>query len=343
MAYQIIQLWARSDRYTHGGNSRQYIVVHNTANTATAKQEAQNLHNNSGQSSFQYAVDDTSIYQCVHDYDTAWAVGAWKGATPYIRNNQSISIEVCNPGKIFSDASIDRLHWLVRDLMEYYGIPADHVVRHWDCHSGRKACPAYYAGTGNKAWNELHALITSPYAEPEPPKPPLPDSLKGYSDLDSEAWYVDAVKEAVEKGWMSGYDSAHFGPGDSLTRGQAVCVVANVARAQLANYIEPYEDVDPNPYYLPALCWATDNGIVSGNDGKFRPDDPCTRAEFAAMLYNWQRCPDAPVLDDYEGAPEWVHAALDWAVGSGIMGDGGIRANDPCTRAEAAAMVTNLV
>ena len=150
------RIWCRSDRYTSGGNSRKYIAIHNTANTATAEQEAKNLHNNAGKSSFQYAVDDVDIIQCVHDYDTAWAVGAWAGAVQYIGNNQSISIEVCNPGTEFSDACKRNL----RHLMDYYGIPADHVVRHWDCHSGRKQCPKFYSGSNNAAWNALHSYIT---------------------------------------------------------------------------------------------------------------------------------------------------------------------------------------
>lgn len=154
------RIWCRSDRYTSGGNSRKYIAIHNTANTATAEQEAKNLHDNAGQSSFQYVVDDVDIIQCVHDYDTAWAVGAWAGAVQYIGNNQSISIEVCNPGTEFSDACKRNLRALVRHLMDYYGIPADHVVRHWDCHSGRKQCPKFYSGSNNAAWNALHSYIT---------------------------------------------------------------------------------------------------------------------------------------------------------------------------------------
>lgn len=163
------RIWCRSSRYTAGGNSRKYIVVHNTANTATAVQEANNLKNNNGSSSFQYAVDDVDIVQCVHDYDTAWAVGAWAGAVQYIGNNQSISIEVCNPGTEFSDACKKNLRALVLHLMEYYGIPADHVVRHWDCHSGRKQCPKFYSGANNAAWNELHSYITSASTKPISP------------------------------------------------------------------------------------------------------------------------------------------------------------------------------
>lgn len=152
------RIWARSDRYTHGGNSREWIVVHNTANTASARNEALNLKNNYAESSFHYAIDDAAIIQCVHDYDTAWAVGAWKGATAIIRNGQSISIEVCNPGTEFSKATIENLRKLVLHLMEYYGIPADHVVRHYDCHTGHKACPAWYVDSAR--WKRLHDYIT---------------------------------------------------------------------------------------------------------------------------------------------------------------------------------------
>lgn len=154
------RIWCRPSRYTAGGNTRKYIVVHNTANAASAVNEARNLANNAGQSSFHYAVDDNDIVQCVHDYDSAWAVGAWAGTTAYIRNSESISIEVCNPGTEFSTAEKQNLRALVLHLMEYYNIPASRVVRHWDCHSGRKACPRFYAGAGNAAWIALHAYIT---------------------------------------------------------------------------------------------------------------------------------------------------------------------------------------
>lgn len=161
MGYEIKQMWARRDRYTAGGNSKKYIVVHNTASTASAYAEARNLHNNPGRSSFHYTLDGEDIYQCVHDYDTAWAVGKWSGTVAYIRNNESISIEVCSPGTEFTQAEKDQLRCLVHDLMSAYGIPASRVVRHWDCHSGRKECPKFYAGSNNAAWTKLHAYITS--------------------------------------------------------------------------------------------------------------------------------------------------------------------------------------
>lgn len=156
------RVWARSDRYTPGGNSHKCIVVHNTANTASANNEALNLKNNSGSSSFQYVLDGIEIIQCVHDYDTAWAVGAWAGATPIIANSESISIEVCSPGTEFTSAEVEQLRKLVLHLMEYYSIPAHNVVRHYDCHTGHKLCPAAYCGSSanDARWEKLRSYIT---------------------------------------------------------------------------------------------------------------------------------------------------------------------------------------
>ena len=407
MAYKINQLWAKPSRYTAGGNSRKYIVVHNTANTASAKQEAQNLHNNNGQSSFHYAVDSTSIYQCVHDYDTAWAVGAWKGATAYIRNNQSISIEVCNPGTKFTDAAIDRLHWLVRDLMEYYGIPADHVVRHWDCHSGHKSCPAYYAGANNSAWKSLHALITSPYNDPEPAKKDmsgagiadvpnqaytgkavtpkltsskgatftttyadnvnvgygkavasgtgdwigkveksfkiLPLSLVPFTDVDPTAWYVPVMDTAVMSGWIGGYGNGKIGPYDTTGRGQACCILANYNHFDMDS---PFSDVVASPYYYEAIQACADAGIINGDSKKFRPEDPLTRQEAAAMLYNMAGKPavrgDMVGIKDASDVAEWAKEPVTWCVNNGIIGSTGeVRPNDRCPRCEFVAMLAN--
>ena len=154
------RIWARSDRYTHGGNKRTHIPIHNTANSASAVNEAKNLKNNPGTSSFQYVVDDKDVIQCVHDYDTAWAVGAWAGAKPIVCNNESINVEVCDTGDGFTAAEVENLRKLVLHLMEYYGIPAENVVRHYDCHTGHKNCPASYSGKNDRNWPALHAYIT---------------------------------------------------------------------------------------------------------------------------------------------------------------------------------------
>lgn len=152
---------AHSGNYTPGGNRPKWIIVHFTANTASAKQEATYANNDQHPSSYHAVLDGSgNIYQILDLTDTAWAVGAWPGATQLIGNNESVSIEVCNDGGPFTIDEIADLRWLVRRWMTELGIDADHVVRHFDAHTGRKECPQFYSGFNNKHWETLHDTIT---------------------------------------------------------------------------------------------------------------------------------------------------------------------------------------
>lgn len=150
-------------KYTPGGNSCRYIVVHNTGNTASARNEASFAASSGGldrPSSYHYVLDGSNpVYQLLDDTDTAWAVGAWKGAVQYIGNDESVSIEVCSNGTEFTGAEIAQLTELVGILMKRHNIPAERVVRHWDAHSGHKQCPAWYVPQDR--WNALWSVITS--------------------------------------------------------------------------------------------------------------------------------------------------------------------------------------
>ena len=184
-----------------------------------------------------------------------------------------------------------------------------------------------------------------PGAQPPPEKKPLPDALRQYVDLDSEAWYIGPVEKAVKAGYVRGYDETHFGPSDAATRGQAVCMVANAADAEFEH---PFEDVVASPFYYDAVDWAERNGIINGDMDRFRPNDPCSREEFAAMLFNWkgsdsQKEPEG--FSDWGSVSGWAKPAMAWAVSEGVLsGSGGmLRPTDPCSRAEACAMLVNLL
>jgi N-acetylmuramoyl-L-alanine amidase len=241
----------RIENYRPGGNSDAYIVVHNTGSTATAEQEAKNLANNvqKPSRSFHYVLDGSECYQVVDDTDTAWSVGAWKGCTAYVRNNQSINVEVCSDGAEFTDAEKQQLRELVSMLMQRHNIGAGRVVRHWDCHSGRKDCPAYYAGDGNAAWNELHAYITGDSDEmptytggsstaPEPEQPSgaiaevqswLGCSADGIYGPDTKRHLVRRLQQELNAQFGAGLaDDGYWGP-----KTRAACV--NVRRGASGN------------------------------------------------------------------------------------------------------------
>lgn len=177
---------AHSGNYTPGGNRCRYVVVHHTGNTASANAEARYAASNQHPSSYHYVLDGTgTVYQILDDTDTAWAVGAWSGARQLIGNGESISIEVCSNGTEFTGAEIEELRWLVHLLMERHGIDASHVVRHYDCHTGRKACPAFY--TVQSRWDALRDAITTD--EPDIEELLMDDFIYQVKGGSSQKWF----------------------------------------------------------------------------------------------------------------------------------------------------------
>ena len=157
----------------HGTYNRQtrteavrYIVVHYTGSgTSAPGSAAANCKYFSGgnrNASAHYFIDDGAIceYADPAAYAT-WHCGDGHGRYG-ITNANSVGIEVCRNGnQPYTEAETERLAWLVRQLMERFGVPPERVVRHYD--ASRKACPYYYTPSGSggeSAWRALRNRIT---------------------------------------------------------------------------------------------------------------------------------------------------------------------------------------
>lgn len=87
----------------------------------------------------------------------------------------------------------------------------------------------------------------------------------------------------------------------------------------------------------------TDNGILKGENGLFRPDDYITRAELAAILVRvigYTQMSSAAFAD--VSAEDWFYGDVSRLYAAGIMlgdGDGVMRPNDYITREEAAVLI----
>ena len=156
-----------TDNGSYDYNDPQWIVVHYTAGAdgVTAEANARYYYNNGEriQCGTHYFLGDDGVYQSTPENRGAWTNGN------YDANTHAISIEVaCGSNEpCFTDTERSLLRELVCDLMERYGIDADHVIRHFDVadHFGgstvdpHKSCPRPYID--DDAWAELHAYITS--------------------------------------------------------------------------------------------------------------------------------------------------------------------------------------
>ena len=109
-----------------------------------------------------------------------------------------------------------------------------------------------------------------------------------FVDVSKDAYYYKAVLWAVEKGITTGTTSTTFSPNATLTRGQAVTFLWNMAGKPSMKYLNPFTDVSKDSYYYKAIVWAVDKGITHGTSTKtFSPSSYCTRAQIMTFLYKY--------------------------------------------------------
>lgn len=113
------------------------IVVHNTANDATARNEIAYMTNNNYETSFHYAVDDKEIVQGLPENRNGWHASDGNGKG----NREGIAIEICyskSGGDRFIKAEQNAVDLIVYLLKKYnWGI--DRVTKHQDYTN--KYCP----------------------------------------------------------------------------------------------------------------------------------------------------------------------------------------------------------
>lgn len=152
------------------GRRIEYVIVHYTANghssnPVSALNHCLYFRGGDRQSSADWFICDAGIWQFNPDQNKyyTWAIGGGSSYGP--TNANSVSIECISEGEDFTQKQKDLLRDLVTALMDDYGIPANKVLRHFDCNSIRKSCPRPYTPNGTDPsggkWKELHNYITT--------------------------------------------------------------------------------------------------------------------------------------------------------------------------------------
>ena len=173
-----------------------------------------------------------------------------------------------------------------------------------------------------------------------------------YTDVDTGAWYHEAIDFAIENDLMNGVGDNIFNPDGNLSRAMMVRILWNM-EDQPTNVSGSYSDVVAGAWYEKAVLWATANNIVNGYpDGSFGPDNSITRQEMAAILYRYAQFKeyDMTAEDDLTRFPdgdetaEWAETFVRWAVAEGLLNGGDDGTLDPAgtaTRAEVAQIFMN--
>lgn len=186
-----------------------WIVIHNTANDASANNEVSYMRNNNYEVSFHYAVDDIEVVQGLPLDRNGWHAGDGNGEG----NRLGIGIEICyskSGGSRFDKAEINASQ-LVAKLLKDYGWGIDKVRTH-QSFSG-KYCPHR---TMDKGWQrflnmvqaELNKLNGSSPSNPQP-SGELYRVRKSWADASSQLGAYSVLQNAKDacKGGYSVYDS----------------------------------------------------------------------------------------------------------------------------------------
>ena len=131
----------------------EFIVVHNTANDATAANEVKYMISNNNQVSFHFAVDDKEVVQGLPTDRNAWACGDGANGKG---NRKGIQIEICyskSGGVRFENAEKNAAKFIAQ-LLKERGWGIDKVKKHQDF--SNKYCPHR---TLDKGWASFVNMI----------------------------------------------------------------------------------------------------------------------------------------------------------------------------------------
>ena len=172
-----------------------------------------------------------------------------------------------------------------------------------------------------------------------------------FDDVRSAHWFADAVEYVTENGIMNGTAADTFSPNAPATRAMLVTVLYRLAGSPDADAAHGFADLTRGAWYVDAVAWAAENGIVDGvGASRFAPNVGITREQLAVILYRYaQHCGlDVSAAEDLSGYADaqsvspWAQAAMHWAVSAGLISGRSASALAPqsgATRAEIAQLL----
>lgn len=168
------------------------------------------------------------------------------------------------------------------------------------------------------------------------------ECAKGFSDI-SGSWAKNDIEYMVEQGLINGVSDTRFAPDSNMTRAQMTAILMRILGIE-GKYSGEFSDISPEDWFADGISAAVKNGIVSGDNGLFRPNDPITREEVAKMIslasgFTVEKVVKfADEADISEWAAEFVAAVSENSIMNGYP-DGTFKPKSYLTRAEGTVML----
>ena len=178
-----------------------------------------------------------------------------------------------------------------REALEFTDVPDDYWAKPYiDALSERLVIDGISEGTFAPEEPVTRAQLASAIAQAFP----LGDEKDeiAFSDIEAGYWATDAIDKAVKGGFMSGFPNERFQPNLPVPRAQVLTALVTGLNADtpadIQAILERYDDVAEIPEWATGkMAAATQSNIVVNypNLAALNPNQPTTRAEVAAMIY----------------------------------------------------------
>jgi|GEM_PF-582880 len=168
-------------------------------------------------------------------------------------------------------------------------------------------------------------------------------------------WAENAIKQAAEKGIITGYGDQTVRPNAVVNRQEFVVMLMRALQPKLqATHAAQFTDGEEiSSWAQDAIAVAMEMGIVNGySDGSFRPQAEITRAEMVTLIVKALKLSgstedgDETAFADDDDIPIWAKSSITIAVQHGIVKGKGNNLFDPnatATRAEAITMLLRML
>jgi len=194
----------------------------------------------------------------------------------------------------------------------------------------------------------LPANTPTPLSSPTPVATwtPGPCGMR-FTDLPESHWAYTYVSYLFCRNVVSGYADGSFRPNTGSTRGQFSKMLVLALDWVPYNPLDPtFTDVPPGSTFFSYIESAHLHGVIDGYpDGRFRPNNPLTRAQVAKILVlgkAWTLVtPSNPTFSDVPTS-HWAYSYIETANSHGVVDgfeNGQFRPDLPVSRAQLAKMV----
>ena len=182
----------------------------------------------------------------------------------------------------------------------------------------------------------------APLAAPDIPR---------FDDVRKTHWAYAHIEYLSELGFVNGKTDTRFNPGDNITRGEFITILARMSGENLPEYKGEFTDVSAPQFYADPVAWGFAKGIVKGtSDTTFSPNANISRQDISTMIaryadykgYTFGKVNEAIVFTDAKSIADYATDAVSSMQQANIINgydDGSFKPRGNATRAESAKML----